>query len=159
MCYSSYGGLLPSFIQMCESIAKKRPKNLCDRQTEWQTKCKHIVPSGWSGWGLITTWSDVKKGPRKFPDRFQLREHMEIRHRESLICSHCSRKISSKSGLRFYQRAVRGEFKYRCSECGKTFIEKNHFDCHMNTHRDYKPYSCAHCKKPYGYRSKLSVPE
>ena len=27
MCNSSYGSLLPSFIQICESIAKKSPEN------------------------------------------------------------------------------------------------------------------------------------
>ena len=37
ICNSSYGSLLPTFIQICESIAKKSPENECDGQTDRQT--------------------------------------------------------------------------------------------------------------------------
>ena len=63
MCSSSYGSLLPSFILICEGIAKKSPENYSveDRQndrvtariTDRQKECKPKVSSGFTGWGLI----------------------------------------------------------------------------------------------------------
>ena len=58
---SSYRSMLPTFIQICESIAKKSSENECDGQTDrlrdggrdGQTECKPIVPSGFTGGGLI----------------------------------------------------------------------------------------------------------
>ena len=37
ICNSSYRSSVPTFIQICESIAKKSPENECDGQTDGQT--------------------------------------------------------------------------------------------------------------------------
>ena len=111
MCNTSYGGLLLSFMQIRESTAKKSPENLCDRQTEWQTD--RVQTYSLLRFHRLGTNNMIRceKCPRKFPDNLQLREHMKIRHEESLICSHCSkslicshcsRKFSSKSGLCYH---------------------------------------------------------
>ena len=108
------------------TILKRLKKYSPLRFHRWGTNKNNMVP--------------CEKCPRKFPDNFQLREHMKIRHREGLICSHCSSKLFlCKSGLRYLQGAVRGKFYlyHRCNVCGKTCIQKTHIDGHMNGHGDY----------------------
>ena len=56
---STYRSLLPTFIQICESITKKSPENECDGQTDWQTdrgtdRVQTYSPLRFHRWG--TRW-------------------------------------------------------------------------------------------------------
>ena len=87
--------------------------------------------------------------------KFDRDEHNRTVHGEGLICSVCSKRFTTRSGLYEHMQKERGLFRYQCEICLKQFRVKSHLDGHMNKHTGFKPYECEKCKKSFNYGSAL----
>ncbi|XP_053707046.1 zinc finger and SCAN domain-containing protein 23-like [Synchiropus splendidus] len=68
----------------------------------------------------------------------------------SLICSGCGRKCSSKSELIGHMKSCSGSLS--CSVCGKSFEKKRDLKIHMRLHTGDAPYNCSYCGERFTQR-------
>ena len=129
---------------------KVRKTCVGDRQNDRQTGCKHIVPSGFTGGVLITTWSDVESTLESSQIIFSSVDTLKSDMKKASFIATVPGSYQVNRDC-VTTKEWSGENSITTAmNVGNIHWEIN-FDGHMNAHRDNKPCSCAHYKKSYGY--------
>lgn len=91
-----------------------------------------------------------------FARKSQYSMHYTQKHKCSLTCKHCDKKISSYANLVRHIRTVHEfEKRFSCTVCEKQFSQKSSLASHKNTHTADKPFTCEQCDFRTGDRSTL----